>query len=212
MERWVAVVIHPADTDADGEGRTCVYAAVGDNVKNKVDNAFITLCGHENGRFTGKAASAAGKVNVHFDFVGIGNDGPLDVGNAGADICAGVVLVEGLDGVETERSLLSSFYDSLVDNVGENVKVGAEGACADIEVNYAGVLTCGALDLDGTLLVADHDVIKSYCAGLCFVVSHFLKTRHNVVGQADGRHTDKISHVLNELIFLVFGNHNHHSF
>ena len=79
-------------------------------------------------------------------------------------------------------------------------------------MNYAGVLTCGALDLDGTLLVADHDVIKSYCAGLCFVVSHFLKTRHNVVGQADGRHTDKISHVLNELIFLVFGNHNHHSF
>ena len=181
-----------------------VQAVGGHLVQDEVGNALVARAGHQNHGLAGQGAAAAGHIGIDLALVGVGDDVPPHGGGALADVALGVVLVEGLNGVVTQRGGEGSLNGGLLQQGLQLVDEGEGSTALDPVLQNAGVLAAGTVQLHGQLLVLGHGLIQDLGQRGGLLTAQLLQLGDNVVRQLLADVAHKACHNVGEQLYAFF--------
>ena len=192
---------------ANQQRRTGVQTVGGHLIQDEIRNALVARAGHQHHGLAGQGAAATGHIGIDFTLVRIGDDIPPDGRGTLTHIALGVVLVEGLHGVVAQRGGKGCLNNSLFQQGFQFIDVGEIGAAFQPELNDAGILAAGPIQLHGQVLVLGHGFVEHLGQGGGFLATQLFQLGNHVVGQLLADVANEIGHHVGKLFYIFFLSH-----
>ena len=109
---------------------------------------------------TRKRTAASGHVGIDFTLIGVRHNVPPYGRGPLAYIFPGVILVKSFHGVVAQRRVKGSLHNSLFQQDFQFIDKREGSAALHPELEYAGVLAGGTVQLHRQLLIAEHGIVN----------------------------------------------------